>query len=250
MIARRVRRHPPASLKAFMASATITVAFALLSSRSDAVVCIPGAQVACACPGGTSSVQVCLADGSGLGLCQCNLAPPATPPVAAPPTPTPTPATAASGTAATVVREAPMITLMPQPTSAPLSPALGPSLPPAGASGADTSRKLGTQKILALALGGVGVVGLGVGTAIGVVALSNRGSAAAACPNNVCGTLAEANKFASANSTGNAATVALIVGGAALVGGGVLWFTAPKAKDAGSTRVGLGPGSVQLVATW
>ena len=132
----------------------------------------------------------------------------------------------------------------------PLSPAPGQSLPPAGAQGDDTSRKLGTQKILALALGGVGVVGLGVGTAIGVVALSNRGSAATACPNNVCGTLAEANKFASANSTGNVATVALLVGGAAVVGGAVLWFTAPRAKDAGSTRLGLGPGSVQLMATW
>ena len=147
------------------------------------------------------------------------------------------------------MREAPMITLMPPPTTAPLSPSLRQPLPP-GAQGADTSRRLATQKILALAVGGVGVIGLGVGTAIGVVALSNRSSAQTACPNNVCGTLAEANKFASANSTGNVGTVTLIVGGAAVVGGAVLWFTAPKARDTGSTRVGLGPGSVQVMVTW
>ena len=33
--------------------------------------CIPNQQLACACPGGTSGVQVCLADGSGLGACDC-----------------------------------------------------------------------------------------------------------------------------------------------------------------------------------
>ncbi len=32
--------------------------------------CTPGAQVACACPAGKSSIKVCLADGSGFGSCQ------------------------------------------------------------------------------------------------------------------------------------------------------------------------------------
>ena len=33
--------------------------------------CIPGAQSACACPGGATGVQVCIADGRSLGACQC-----------------------------------------------------------------------------------------------------------------------------------------------------------------------------------
>src|SRR5689334_17129860 len=33
--------------------------------------CLPGAQTACDCPGGTRGVQVCAADGMSLGTCQC-----------------------------------------------------------------------------------------------------------------------------------------------------------------------------------
>lgn len=35
------------------------------------LLCIPGAQIACACPGGAEGVQACLADGSGYGSCDC-----------------------------------------------------------------------------------------------------------------------------------------------------------------------------------
>ena len=33
--------------------------------------CVPGAQAACACPGGVEGVQVCRPDGSGYDACQC-----------------------------------------------------------------------------------------------------------------------------------------------------------------------------------
>lgn len=50
---------------------------ALVACSSDPAptrACTPGAQVACACPGGAASVQVCAADGSGLGACACSVA--------------------------------------------------------------------------------------------------------------------------------------------------------------------------------
>lgn len=37
----------------------------------DPMVCVPGAQSSCACPGGGDGIQVCNADGSGLGECEC-----------------------------------------------------------------------------------------------------------------------------------------------------------------------------------
>jgi hypothetical protein len=36
--------------------------------------CVPGQQVACACPGGGSGVQLCAADGSSFGPCSCGAA--------------------------------------------------------------------------------------------------------------------------------------------------------------------------------
>jgi len=33
--------------------------------------CVPGQQIACACPGGTDGAQACLPDGSGYGVCEC-----------------------------------------------------------------------------------------------------------------------------------------------------------------------------------
>ena len=45
------------------------------------------------------------------------------------------------------------------------------------------------------------------------------------------------------------ADVGFIVGGVGLVGGAVLWFTAPSGSAAG-TQVGLGPGVLQVKGTW
>src|SRR4051794_26647962 len=34
--------------------------------------CVPGAQYGCTCAGGAQGIQVCVADGSGLGACACS----------------------------------------------------------------------------------------------------------------------------------------------------------------------------------
>jgi hypothetical protein len=104
-----------------------------------------------------------------------------------------------------------------------------------------------TQRILAVVAGGVGVVGLGVGTAFGIGASSRKNEAQSACPGNPCSTEDGAAKWSSAGAAGNVATVGFIAGGAALAAAAVLWLTAPG--PAGTT-VGVGPGALQVKGSW
>lgn len=137
---------------------------------------------------------------------------------------------------------APSLTLTQQPTGA-QSP---PDNPPVTLA----RQGLGTQKILALVVGGIGVVGLGVGTAAGVLALSQKSDAQGLCPSTSCPTQAGVNKWSDAASTGNVSTIGLIVGGVTLAGGAVLWFTGPSSSRGSTTQVGFGPGFLQVRGTW
>jgi hypothetical protein len=126
------------------------------------------------------------------------------------------------------------------------APGALPSTPDLGAS--SSSSGLGTQKILALVAGGVGVVGLGIGAVFGAIALSQKSAAQSACPGSQCTTQDGVNKWSDAASTGIVSTIGLIVGGVGIAGAAVLWFTAPSGGS--STQVGLGPGVLQVKATW
>jgi len=109
---------------------------------------------------------------------------------------------------------------------------------------------MGTQRILAIAAAGVAVVGVGVGTAFGLMALSKRNDARSACPNQ-CATQDGVSKWNDAAAAGNISTVAFLVGGAALVGAGILWFTAPRRPSRGpSARLGVGPGLMEVQGSW
>ncbi len=44
------------------------------ADTGDPMVCVPGAQSTCGCPGGGQGVQLCEPDGSGLGACECDSA--------------------------------------------------------------------------------------------------------------------------------------------------------------------------------
>lgn len=114
----------------------------------------------------------------------------------------------------------------------------------------EASSGLGTQKILALVAGGVGVVGLGLGTAFGLMALSKKSDAQSACPSSPCPTEDGSNKWSDAVSAGNVSTVGFIVAGLGVAGAAVLWFTAPSASGGASTQVGLGPGILRVNGTW
>ena len=108
---------------------------------------------------------------------------------------------------------------------------------------------LGGQKIAALVVGGVGVVGLAVGGIFGAMAMSKQSEAQSVCPNQ-CATADGVTKWSDTASAGNVSTIAFIVGGVAVAGAAVLWLTAPIAGGGGSTQVGIGPGGLQMRGTW
>ena len=112
-----------------------------------------------------------------------------------------------------------------------------------------------TQRVVSYVVGGVGIVGLAVGAVFGLRAKSKKDQSLANghCPNdpNVC----DQTGFDLRNQARDAATistVSMIVGGAALAGGIVLFLTAPK-KSAHADRDALhvatetsGPGSARI----
>jgi hypothetical protein len=115
--------------------------------------------------------------------------------------------------------------------------------------GAEGASGLGTQRILAIVAGGVGVVGLGLGGVFGVMAMSKKSDAKNMCPDQ-CANQSGVNAWSDAKSAGNISTIAFIAGGVALAGGAALWFTAKPASNGPRAQVGVGPGSIQLKGTW
>jgi hypothetical protein len=132
--------------------------------------------------------------------------------------------------------------LGPSASSAP-SPAPTPPTP-IGASAIAPSGGLGTRKSLGLAIGGAGVVGLGVGAAFGWLASSAWSSAKIACggsPNACVDEPSGSSHHATAVTDGTGATVAFVGGGALLAAGAVLFFVG-HGKDAPTQGVALLPG--------
>jgi hypothetical protein len=107
---------------------------------------------------------------------------------------------------------------------------------------------MGTQKVLALVAGGIGIAGLGVGAAFGVVAMSQKSDAQSACP-DACATADGVSKWSTAGKTGDISTIAFVVGGVGVAGAALLWFTAGDGSPS-SPQVGLGPGGLQARGTW
>lgn len=110
-----------------------------------------------------------------------------------------------------------------------------------------------TQKTLGLVAGGAGVIALGVGGYFGLKTSSTWKSAQERCTTGNSGLECDAEGVdlgQQAKSSGNIATIAFVAGGALLLGGAVLFFTAPSDGKSGKlampVRVGVGPGSVLL----
>jgi hypothetical protein len=106
---------------------------------------------------------------------------------------------------------------------------------------------LGTQRLFGIVVATVGVVGLGVGTAFGLMTISKKHDAETVCPDQ-CASEAGVAAWNDAHSAGNISTVAFVVGGLGVVGGAALWFTAPSGGP--GARLGLGPSGVQLKGAW
>ncbi len=92
-----------------------------------------------------------------------------------------------------------------------------------------------TQRTIAIAAAGAGVAGIAVGAIAGAMSLSARSSAESACPSRTyafrCPTVEGTDDWNSATAAGDVSTVAFVVGGVALAGAAVLWFTAPSSKE-------------------
>jgi hypothetical protein len=111
------------------------------------------------------------------------------------------------------------------------------------------SSGLGSQRIAALVTGGIGVVGVAVGSVFGALAMSRKTKAEAACPESKCVNEGDSKKWDDAYMAGNVSTFAFVAGGVGLAAGAILWFTAsphPRGNEAAQTFVGVGPGMVQL----
>jgi serine/threonine-protein kinase len=102
-----------------------------------------------------------------------------------------------------------------------------------------------TQRTVGIVVSGVGVVGVVLGAVFGVKTLGKTSDAKPHCS---AGEPAQCDPTglqleSSAKSTGAVSTVAFLVGGAALVGGVVLFATAPKSADKNTT------GALRITAT-
>jgi hypothetical protein len=106
---------------------------------------------------------------------------------------------------------------------------------------------------------GVGVVGVGVGTAFGLITLKDK-HGLTGCSSNVC-PVSSRDSVDTAKRSGNISTIAFGVGGAGLLLGTVLYFSVGGASESQATshshrsfaglehgRALVGPGSVQLAA--
>lgn len=91
-------------------------------------------------------------------------------------------------------------------------------------------------KLVGLVLGGVGVVGVGVGSVFGLKAMSKIDQAKdGSCSGSVCQEQADLDRTKDANSAATVSNVAFVAGGACLVGGALLYFLAPSSRETGLT---------------
>lgn len=165
--------------------------------------------------------------------------------------------TIAAGPGTTTVR-VPALALAPVAAT----PAPTPTAPVAGAEPASKPAVgWSTQRKVALGVGGVGVVGVVVGAVFGAMTLSKTSAAKGHCseaepPQCYPEGLA---LHGDAKTTANVSNVAMAVGGAALIGGVVLFLTAPagearRAEQSARVKVlpvvGLGSTGVLLQGVW
>jgi hypothetical protein len=109
---------------------------------------------------------------------------------------------------------------------------------------------LGTQRVASLVVLGAGIVGVGTGVAFAVHANAKADDANAYCPETKCTSDAALAMNHEARVAGDRATVAFVMGAAAIAGGVVLWLTAKPSPRAPSAEVALVGGTLRLRGTW
>lgn len=157
--------------------------------------------------------------------------------------------TAVTGVGTTVALTVPALAI--STPEAPPTPAVTstPALvaPPVVVAKEPASSGLGTRRTLALVAGGIGVVGVGVGTAFGLKSKSDHDEAVKYCDGSQCREARGVTAGEDAYSAGTVSTVGMVIGALGLAGGVALWVTAPKAA---ATEIAVGPGSLQVKGAW
>jgi hypothetical protein len=100
------------------------------------------------------------------------------------------------------------------------------------------------MKTIGIAVGAVGLAGIGVGSFFGIRASEKWKEAKTHCNSSYECDQTGVELTDQARSSGNIATLGFIAGGALLVAGVVLFFTAPSGKPPSRVNVGIGPGSL------
>jgi hypothetical protein len=119
------------------------------------------------------------------------------------------------------------------------APPTGAEAPASPAESTDTARSTTgkTQRIIGVVVGAAGIVGLGVGTAFYFSAKSKNDEALQNCRTSTLCSMKGLTLTSDARSAATAATVALVVGGAAVAAGVVVWLTAPRSHPASGLRL-------------
>jgi hypothetical protein len=123
--------------------------------------------------------------------------------------------------------------------------------PPEKAITPTATRGLGTQEVLAITVGALGLASAAVGTVSGLTAASKKSDAEKACP-DLCSTAGGVSEWSDAKTAGNVSTVAFLAAGVGLTVAAVLWFSATRepSRPAPMAEIDLGPSSVQVRGTW
>jgi hypothetical protein len=119
-----------------------------------------------------------------------------------------------------------------------------------GTPAADKPSDGSTQRVLGIVAGGVGLVGIGLGTFFGLQASSTWSDAKKECTDYPNGCTAKGVSLKD-DAAGQAtiSTVGFIVGGVGLAAGAVLFFTAGSGKEE-TVAIGVGPGNVSIKGTF
>lgn len=108
----------------------------------------------------------------------------------------------------------------------------------------DDLKKPGSgQRTVGLVVGGLGVVGVGVGSVFGILAMQAEDDASEFCEGETCLTGTDGVEFTDkARRRALVSTIGFAAGGALLAGGLTLYFTAPKSTESAQLRLSPTPG--------